>query len=235
MLRFRGPVRSALVLTTALLLTGCEQVSGLSELTFSCFAEPESTTCAGVACGEVVNNCGEPVLCPSTCTPPFACNAGGVAPNTCGCTGGTNWILEPPEGCELWEGLPGVGNAYYTCAVEASFHVGRALCQGIGTDLAIISSPDENMAVRRIIPANVFLGLWDEFETRQTDDFVWVDGSAPSFTRWAPGEPNNSGFGEHCVEMMKATGTWNDIPCAHAANAVLCETTCPALPAPETP
>jgi lectin-like protein len=52
--------------------------------------------------------------------------------------------------------------------------------------------------------------------------FVWIDGSAPSFTRWNAGEPNDAAADEDCTEMDLATGGWNDIPCV-GPRAFVCE------------
>ncbi|EYF05210.1 surfactant, pulmonary-associated protein D [Chondromyces apiculatus DSM 436] len=209
-------------------LAGCEEVSGLSGLTFACFPESDAEACAGVACGEVLNQCGEPVTCPDTCPAPYACEAGGVGANTCGCTGGTNLTPPAPEGCVLEDGRMGLGNSFYACDLNVSFQVGRDLCRSFGTDLAILGSSGENTVARQAMSMGSWIGLWDEAETELADDFLWVDGSPVTFSAWTAGEPNNTGGGEHCVEMIKPAGTWNDAPCGNK-RAVLCETTCPAL------
>ena len=81
-MRLRGFSAAAVAAIT--LLAGCERVSGLSDLEFDCIPESVEETCNGIACGAAVNNCGAAVACPDTCAPPFACEAGGVAKNTCG-------------------------------------------------------------------------------------------------------------------------------------------------------
>lgn len=47
--------------------------------------------------------------------------------------------------------------------------------------------------------------------------FVWADGSAPNFTAWAAGQPNNDGpgFGEDCAHTFASAGDgrWNDMEC----------------------
>ncbi|KAH7709921.1 hypothetical protein AAVH_22786, partial [Aphelenchoides avenae] len=48
-----------------------------------------------------------------------------------------------------------------------------------------------------------------------TGTFGWPDGTpfGPEFySNWAPGQPNNAGGTEDCVEMGH-TGQWNDISC----------------------
>ncbi|XP_041443069.1 CD209 antigen-like protein B isoform X4 [Xenopus laevis] len=42
--------------------------------------------------------------------------------------------------------------------------------------------------------------------------WLWTDLSIPSFTQWAPNEPNNAGSQENCVEIK--AGAWNDVNCS---------------------
>jgi hypothetical protein len=51
-----------------------------------CTADPTAFTCAGVACGPVIDNCGKPVDC-GGCAAPSTCGGGTPGtPNVCGCT-----------------------------------------------------------------------------------------------------------------------------------------------------
>jgi hypothetical protein len=214
----------ALAIAGLALLAGCERVSGLSDLEFECLPEPLEETCAGLACGGAVDRCGEAVTCPDACPPPSACEVGGVAPNTCGCTGAPNATPEPPEGCAA---VPGAtGNTYYVCAQTTSWDGARDACRAFGTDLAIVRDLAENTLLRTVIPDNSFLGLSDKDCGAGACAFTWVDGTPAEFTRWASGEPNNTGGAEHCAEILAGTGLWNDIPC-ESQKPVLCETTCP--------
>lgn len=43
--------------------------------------------------------------------------------------------------------------------------------------------------------------------------FEWTDHSPFDYAFWAPGEPNNWGNGEDCVEMTLWDKTWNDDNC----------------------
>jgi hypothetical protein len=54
--------------------------------------------------------------------------------------------------------------------------------------------------------------------------FHWADGATAesrSFTRWAPGEPNNAGGNEGCV--ITSDKGWNDVPCHTIISCVVCE------------
>jgi len=52
-----------------------------------CQCVPDNVkACKGKACGPAVNNCGDSLQCPDTCTAPDTCGGAGVGPNACGCT-----------------------------------------------------------------------------------------------------------------------------------------------------
>lgn len=38
-------------------------------------------------------------------------------------------------------------------------------------------------------------------------------GNNLTYFNWAPGEPNNNGNGEFCIEMNQNQGLWNDYNC----------------------
>jgi len=67
-------------------------------------------------------------------------------------------------------------------------------------------------AVNRLFQYNsrdtrVYIGLND---VAQEGTFVWRDGTAPTYTNWASGQPDNSG-NEDYVELRSESGLWNDI------------------------
>ncbi|XP_033624558.1 macrophage mannose receptor 1-like [Asterias rubens] len=68
--------------------------------------------------------------------------------------------------------------------------------------------------------------------------FVWIDGTAVDFTNWGPGEPNEAGDGEDCVEMYydsTSAGEWNDVSCSKV-NGYVCQSYIdPFLPPQLTP
>jgi hypothetical protein len=218
-----------------LLATGCEAVSGLDSLEFVpevCTGEPAPELCASLACGETVDRCGATVMCPDLCAPPYACEVGGVPANTCGCSGPPN--LTPPPPAECTQVPVASGHAHYFCG-SGTFDEARAFCRSFGTDLVIVGDAVENGSVWQQMPLKSFIGLYDPTECIGLGcPFEWVDGSAPSYTNWAPLEPNNTDNIEHCVELIKddidpqKVARWNDVPCS-STRGIVCETTCPPL------
>ena len=86
-----------------------------------------------------------------------------------------------------------------------------------GGNIVCISDSLENNFVSFLIPGQQFwIGFTDEVNE---GTFVWDDGSPTTYTKWAPGEPNNSGptnnedytlinTGEG--GMSQFDGYWND-------------------------
>ena len=68
--------------------------------------------------------------------------------------------------------------------------------------------------------------------------WVWVDGTPVSgYVSWAPGEPNNAGNNEDCLQL-RGDGYWNDAKCSRAMPSI-CEGSVfppsPPIPPPAPP
>ncbi|MCA9656643.1 MAG: hypothetical protein H6712_05420 [Myxococcales bacterium] len=128
------------------------------------------------------------------------------------------------QGCSL--GLRD-GHAYYYCPAAPSWDEARAACMLFAADLVKLDDQaEQDFLLAEPLPAVpvLYLGLNDlEVE----GSFVWTDGSAPAFTAWGAGEPNDALEGEDCAQLAVPAGTWNDIACATAA-AFICEAPPPA-------
>ncbi|XP_037650482.1 lactose-binding lectin l-2-like [Sebastes umbrosus] len=105
-------------------------------------------------------------------------------------------------------------------------------CVSEGANLVSIRSLDEETFVKSLIknfdPAErpTWTGLSD---IHKQGAWMWSDGSAVNFTYWSPGEPNNKGGLEHCVDRNFGDELkWNDVPCSKTYASV-CKscTTCP--------
>jgi hypothetical protein len=123
------------------------------------------------------------------------------------------------QGCNLGVNAD---HAYAYCPGPVDWATSRTTCMGFGGDLVKIDDQaEQDFLLAQPLPAVpvVFIGLSDE---AVEGTFVWVDGTAPGFTAWGEGEPNNALDGEDCGQLGVPGGTWNDIACA-TAGAFVCE------------
>jgi hypothetical protein len=103
-------------------------------------------------------------------------------------------------------------------------------CVERGGHLATFLSAEEGQSVASALspPAGLQGTFWFGLAEPREHMWLWVSSDVPTFGRWAPGEPNNSG-GEDCAEWITATGLWNDLACDRPLPYV-----CERLP-PDTP
>jgi hypothetical protein len=133
------------------------------------------------------------------------------------CTGGDEAVLAPDLHC------------YLRFDTGASRDEAITACTDLGGNLASLDTAPVNTAVMAAlvdtdIPLDTpyWIGL-DDIATEM--DWVWLDGSAFSFSDWLPGEPNDSS-GQDCGVVMvdSASGPgWNDRGCSNTLG-YLCET-----------
>ena len=99
------------------------------------------------------------------------------------------------------------GKRYYCSKDRLTWPKAQAFCEASGGQLAVIESSSENAFLANVLQANsAYIGLSDHVSE---GTFQWVDGSALSYTRWYPGQPNNYyGFQDY-VELLR-NGYWND-------------------------
>lgn len=100
----------------------------------------------------------------------------------------------------------------------------RALCQGLGADLAKITSRDVHDFVFGLgshQPFDIWIGLRQRIGSR---DFVWTDGSpVGNFTFWSTGEPRQGQ--DVCAEIVRSAtdGRWRTGECTTLHSAYACE------------
>ena len=126
------------------------------------------------------------------------------------------------DGCTLGERN---GHAYAYCPQALTFAAARTTCQSFGGDLVTIDDMAENdFIVAEPTPPSMGVGgFWIGLSDSAVEGtFVWTDGSAPTFTAWNMGEPNDGGGVEDCGEMSTTNGGWNDVAC-DMARAFICE------------
>ncbi len=138
--------------------------------------------------------------------------------------------LKPP--CPTGEAAF-AGHCYRVIEGWMSYPEARQACKAQGALPVSIGSATEAAAVYALIPKNLqaaWIGLIRTGDGKKA--FVWESGEPLSYTAWAPGEPNNSGYQEDCAEVWgpaisnpSLAGGWNDDACSTLRAAVICERT----------
>ena len=92
-------------------------------------------------------------------------------------------------------------------------------CQSLltGAHLASIHSAEEMQFVRDNVPTDhtVASWIWLGANLNGEGSWTWTDGSSWDYTDWYPGQPDNLGGSENCLEELLYAGVkgWNDRPC----------------------
>jgi|GEM_PF-6076592 len=106
--------------------------------------------------------------------------------------------------------------SYVFCSARLSHADAAEQCDSWGLSLSTPSNEAENDWLQQTGNQLFSSKFWIGFDDRETEG-IWLspEGLEPSFTNWHPGEPNNSGGNEHCVQLNRfwPNGTWNDEPC----------------------
>ncbi|KAK6023987.1 lectin C-type domain protein [Ostertagia ostertagi] len=119
----------------------------------------------------------------------------------------------------------------------ASFENAENICKANGGHLASIHSLEENNFVATMGMSGITYTN-DADLTKQlirlAKTWSWTDGSKVDFLFWGPGQPDDAGGSEHCVEVFSDhTGKdpakdgnyqrWNDMPCATNMRSYVCK------------
>jgi hypothetical protein len=102
---------------------------------------------------------------------------------------------------------------FYVCDRWIAWTEASELCRSHGLELAQFADAEQNDTIAALATSPEHQAFWLSLtDAAHEGDFRWPDGSAPTFTRWAEGEPSNTGGREHCVQI-DATGAWSDRAC----------------------
>jgi hypothetical protein len=144
------------------------------------------------------------------------------------CEDAIGYVCEPsaasgaPFGCTGRLVRTSHGEYCFHGSAQRSWDDAFAACAAAGGELAKLTTQAESDALREatrgVIGMSVYVGLTDR---AREGSFEWTHGRE-AFRAFGPGEPNDAGGDEDCVELFPASGKWNDIPCALARSA-LCE------------
>eukprot|EP00961_Rhodomonas_salina_P037780 507974-Rhodomonas_salina.1 len=109
------------------------------------------------------------------------------------------------DGCEEWGGksLPGSSKCFRASEETASsFDAADEKCKTAGARLASIESVMENQVVENMIVDAGAQRMWIGYTDEKVEGkWIWVDGSASTFTSWGQGRPNNWRGRQDCAVM----------------------------------
>ncbi|XP_055976809.1 pulmonary surfactant-associated protein D [Sorex fumeus] len=104
---------------------------------------------------------------------------------------------------------------------EKVFQEAQQVCVQAGGQLASPRSAAENEALQQIVTAANKAAFLSMTDIKTEGKFIYPTGEPLAYANWAPGEPNNNGQAENCVEIF-GNGKWNDKSCGEK-RLVICE------------
>ncbi|XP_008588453.1 PREDICTED: pulmonary surfactant-associated protein D [Galeopterus variegatus] len=123
---------------------------------------------------------------------------------------------------ELFPNGRGVGEKIFkTAGFETLHEAAQQVCRQAGGQLASPRSAAENAALQQLVTAQNKAAFLSVTDTKMEGNFTYPTGEPLVYSNWAPGEPNNNGGAENCVEIF-TNGKWNDKSCGEQ-RLVVCE------------
>lgn len=120
---------------------------------------------------------------------------------------------------------PSNGHDYYLLS-QNTWKFSEDEAEALGGTLAIIkNASEENWVFANFSGQANHNGLWIGLHRTETGGpFIWATSTPTNYFDWAPGEPNNYGGHENCVQMQNEpgdTGRWNDFSDDNLLNGVV--------------
>ncbi|KAK5617685.1 hypothetical protein CRENBAI_001663 [Crenichthys baileyi] len=114
---------------------------------------------------------------------------------------------------------------YYNDTDVVDFHTAMTRCFAEKAMLVSILNKDEQAYVNSMVGTGKVAASWIGMRMVgiANGQYIWVDLSPVTYTRWAPGEPNNANGEEQCVQMNRHQGGWNDANCGRAGAGYVCK------------
>ena len=100
---------------------------------------------------------------------------------------------------------------YYFSKVKTTWLKARSSCRNLNSDLVVPTNTIASKAIGKVAKEKNLVYPWIGLIRHQDKKFYTIFGSKPSYTNWAPGEPNNGGGSENCGHIVNEHGQWNDI------------------------
>lgn len=104
----------------------------------------------------------------------------------------------------------------------------QTYCRGSYTDLATIGSEGDTARLVQLLKdhghSSVWIGLYQDVQSWQWSlkESTFYGKGDKEYRDWFPGQPDNYGNGECCVEILNDSINvqWNDVPCDHNNNFI---------------
>jgi hypothetical protein len=195
-------VRRAFVLVaSALVLTGCQILTGLSELETDPSFDPDAAVDVYVPSGPVTDS--------TTPADEGTDTAAEVATDAPVDTGGSDAPPCTGPNTKVFD-----GRCYFLTTSALSFNGARDACIAAGGHLVTITSMAEQLALAEVAGG---IERWMGFSRPVgspigKESFKWITGEAVTFDNWAPPEPDGSG---ECARLLGG-GLWADRACDNA-------------------
>lgn len=110
---------------------------------------------------------------------------------------------------------------FKTGGFEKTFVDAQQICTQAGGQLASPRSAAENEAVRQLTSAHNKAAFLSMTDAKTEGTFIYPTGEPLVYSNWGPGEPNDDGKAEDCIEIY-TNGKWNDKKCGEQ-RLVICE------------
>jgi hypothetical protein len=112
-------------------------------------------------------------------------------------------------------------NSYQLFDVYMNWTEAHTYCEALGGHLAYVTDAQEQAFLESLI-TNGTSGAYWLGGLRRENGFEWFDHSALTYTNWGESQPDNWQSAENYMELVKATGKWNDNRNA-GARGFICE------------
>lgn len=120
------------------------------------------------------------------------------------------------------------GNSYKIYEVDSvtTYQEAQDYCKKKGGHLAVITSQKLNDRLWKYVQEEHYrsavFGYSDE---EKEGSWTWVTSDQPSYTNWAPNEPNCASEREDCAmfDLNQKDGTWNDTEFGYSLSAFICQ------------
>jgi cysteine-rich repeat protein len=129
---------------------------------------------------------------------------------------GLTWTSVPcerplPYVCEkgAWSLRAATNHAYRVDLHAVTWAAARSACVAAGAHLATIADADEQSFVAALAAEDMWIGATDEGREGR---FEWVTGEPFSFSRFAPGEPDDRAHTDNCITLA-SDELWHDRNC----------------------